>query len=128
MSDVQTLNIRSNIIMTTVIWYSSVCHYPLLRQDSETWWVNLIRTLLLFILPTLVEAYTEIQLVKRKLSSWNAVALLFIWITTCPIIYLHVRLSTTWNHHEWALVLNLNWIRVFLWTVKFLNTQFYIKI
>ena len=127
MSDTEILNIRSNIVMTTVVWYASVCHYPLLRQDSETWRINLIRTLLLFILPTLVEAYTEIQLVKRKLSGWNAIALFLIWGISIPIIYLHVRLSTTWNQHEWELLLALNWIRVFLWTVKFLNTQFYIK-
>ena len=45
MSDTEILNIRSNIVMTTVVWYASVCHYPLLRQDSETWRINLIRTL-----------------------------------------------------------------------------------
>ena len=128
MSDIQTLNIRSNIIMTTVVWYASVCHYPLIRQDSETWRINLIRTLLLFILPTLVEAYTEIQLVKRKLSDLNAAALFLIWGISIPIIILHIQLSTTWNRHDWELLLALNWIRVFLWTVKFLNTQFYIKI
>lgn len=127
MSDTEILNIRSNIVMTTVVWYASVCHYPLLRQDSETWRINLIRTLMLFILPTLVEAYTEIQLVKRKLSGWNAVALFLIWGISIPIIILHIQLSTAWNRHDWELLLALNWIRVFLWTVKFLNTQFYIK-
>jgi len=122
MSYIQTLNIRSNIIMTTVILYASVCHYPLLRQDSETWRVNLIRTLLLFILPTLIEAYTEILLVLRNQSRWNAIALLLIWIITFPIIYLHIQLSTTWNRTEWELLLNLNWVRAVLWTLKCLST------
>lgn len=122
MSRIQLLNDRTNIIMTTVIWYSSVCHYPLLRQDSETWKQNLIRTLVLFLLPTLIEGYTEILLVKRNESTLNAACLLIIWIITCPIIYLHVQLSINWERNDWELLIILNWIRVFLWTVKCVNT------
>lgn len=120
--DIPTLNAKASIIMTTVVLYASVCHYPLMRQDSETWKENLIRTLSLFGAPTLIEACTEIMLVCEGRSKLNAFLLFLIWGVSCPVLYLHVRLSDVWNRDDWEVLLVLNWVRVFLWSVKCFNT------
>lgn len=127
------LQIASTLLMTGIIWFVQIVHYPLfarvdaagfMRYEAEhatrTGWVVgplmciELATAALMLMPQLRPAFIG------KASAWTGLLLvLLIWASTAFIqVPLHNRLAAGSDAVVIARLVSTNWIRTIAWTLR----------
>ena len=125
------LHLFSTLLMTGVIWFVQLVHYPSFRfvapeKGREAAQFHQKKTGLLVVPLMLVEMGTAILLM---LSSWvtqygnflmvNLVLLFFIWgATFLKIVPIHRKLAEGLDVKAISSLVSLNWVRTILWTLR----------
>lgn len=117
--------------MTGLIWFVQIVHYPLMEgwphDDFGRWEIaHRDRTGPVVIPPMLTEGAVAIWLLvkcPRGVSGWlpllGVVLLAGIWSSTFFLqVPCHLRLSTGWDPATHRFLVDSNWIRTGLWTVR----------
>jgi hypothetical protein len=117
--------------MTGVIWFVQLVHYPLMEgwpHDTFGVWETRHRdkTGLVVVPPMLTEGVVALMLLARRprgVAAWmvwmGAAALGGIWASTFLLqVPCHVRLSMGWDAATHARLVQTNWIRTILWSVR----------
>ncbi|MEI7782497.1 MAG: hypothetical protein WCJ18_11305 [Planctomycetota bacterium] len=132
-SMVVILNLAATAVMTGVIWYVQLVHYPLMagwpHDDFGRWEaLHRERTGLIVVPVMLVEGATAALLLARRPAGlpaglpWLAAALLLgVWASTFLLqVPCHQRLAAGWDEGVHARLVETNWLRTGLWTARFL--------
>lgn len=123
------------IWLTGLIWYVQIVHYPLYKLVSQEDWLeyekaHVRRTKWVTFYPMLVEALTGVLTLYMWYSKNMAIEILLLmgingilalstWITTFTIQYpLHMQLCQAYNLVYIQRLINSNWLRVFIWTLR----------
>lgn len=118
-------------LMTGVIWYVQLVHYPLMAgwpHDEFSVWESRHREMTgLVVMPAMiVEAATAVSLfaysprgVSRWVISLGGLLLAGIWASTFLLqVPCHDLLSLGWDETVHARLVETNWVRTVLWTVR----------
>lgn len=116
-------------LMTGIIWFVQVVHYPLFHSVSSPLWPDYAkqhqwRTSLVVAPIMLVEVFSGILiwLFVHPVSDWfffNMGLLFFIWLSTGWIqMPLHHQLRSEKQGHLIDNLVKSNWIRTFSWTLR----------
>ena len=121
----------STLMMTGLIWFVQLVHYPLMRQVGESGFAryereHTRRTTWIVAPLMLAEAATTGSLVlyahaptERLLSVAGAALLLVIWISTAALqVPCHRKLTKGFDKLALERLVRSNWIRTFAWTVR----------
>lgn len=121
----------TTVLMTGLIWFVQVVHYPLMKRISKeefieyerehmrrTTWVVAPLMLLeagsAMTLPVFVEGGTD-----RILAWFGLILLLAIWASTaCLQVPCHRRLSSRFDATAIQRLIQTNWIRTIAWTLR----------
>ncbi|MCB1106845.1 MAG: hypothetical protein KDK76_01970 [Chlamydiia bacterium] len=113
-----------------IMWFLQVVHYPLYRKIKEgfvEYERSHIRRVACLLGPImLVEAITAILLMGistegtlTMLAGANLIVLILIWLSTFLFqVSQHQKLSIRFSHNILQGLINCNWIRTLLWTLK----------
>lgn len=117
--------------MTGLIWYVQVVHYPLMEgwphDDFGRWEAaHRERTAAVVAPGMLLEGFTALWLMARPprgVAPWllgaGAVALAGIWASTFFLqVPTHALLTMGWDERAHERLVDTNWIRTILWTVR----------
>ena len=135
------LQVVSTWYMTGLIWFVQLSHYPLMNRVSEDRYVefqraHMMRTSLAVGPMMLIEAFTAATLLYLRpwfLSFHMAAfyfALLFaIWISTALLqVPCHAKLERGFDAAAHRRLVNTNWIRTALWTIRAIGLAWYLRI
>ena len=116
------------LYMTGLIWFVQVVHYPLMSRVGQGAFIayeraHTRRTTWVTMPAMLGELATGLWLLLRHSDSgllWaNMILLSLIWMSTFFIqVPLHNRLSRQFNSSHHRLLVQSNWIRTVLWTLR----------
>ena len=125
------LHLFATLLMTGVVWFVQLVHYPSFRFVANEKGPEAVRfhqryTSMLVIPLMLVEMGTAILLM---LSSWvtqygnylliNLALLFLIWsVTFLRMFPIHRRLNQNMNEETISSLISTNWIRALLWTAR----------
>jgi len=114
--------------MTGVIWFVQVVHYPLMGKIGSEAFLEYERhhqnrTFLVVGVQMVLELITGIWLCWQQsynpLQWWNLGLLIIIWLSTFLIQSpLHEKLGNEYKLDWQRKLVNTNWIRTILWTVR----------
>ncbi|RMG62292.1 MAG: hypothetical protein D6722_18645 [Bacteroidetes bacterium] len=127
MSLLWTLHLASTWMMTGIIWFVQVVHYPLFGRVGQaefvayeaqhTWRTGLVVAPLM-----LMELGSGLLLLWREGGSWlwvNIALLAGIWLSTALIqVPLHGQLHQGWEASRVRRLVGSNWIRTVAWTLR----------
>lgn len=116
----------ATIAMTGLIWFVQIVHYPLLARVghvsfAEYEQAHTRRTTFIVGPIMLLEAATAAALAVtlRPTALLGAGLLVFIWLSTALVqVPLHARLERGFDAAAWRMLVQSNWIRTCLWTVR----------
>jgi hypothetical protein len=124
-------NLAATLLMTGLIWFVQVVHYPLFASVGKpefTGYEKKHSHLTSFVVgpPMLIEAVSAVWLcwlAPARLPSWAAWAGLLlvalIWLSTAAIqVPCHARLDTGFHAVIHRRLVRSNWIRTFAWTLR----------
>jgi hypothetical protein len=125
------LHLFSTLLMTGVVWFVQLVHYPSFRfvadeKGSEAARFHQRKTGLLVIPLMLIEMGTGILLMS---SSWvtqygnyliiNLGLLFLVWgVTFLKMVPLHRKLAEQISEETVSALISINWIRTVLWTAR----------
>lgn len=124
------LNAAATLVMTGIIWFVQVVHYPLMEQVGASGFVTYEKlharwTSYVVAPPMLIEAATAvvIALDPGTIPAWQAWAglalILLIWCSTAGLqIPQHRLLARGFDPRAHARLVTTNWIRVVLWSAR----------
>ncbi len=125
------LHAAATWFMTGLIWFVQVVHYPLMRRVGPAGFVeyeaaHASRTTLIVGPPMLLEAACAVWIAFAPPAGipagagWIGVALLaLIWLSTGLVqVPLHARLSTGFDAAAHRRLVDRNWFRTVLWTLR----------
>lgn len=128
MKELILLQFIATFLMTGIIWFVQVVHYPLFLQvpieaREEYCKKHMRRTTIVVIPLMLLEVVTAIMLCIFLWGSifWlvNLVFILFIWISSFFIqVPLHYKLVSGGDSKIVDRLVTGNWIRTILWTIR----------
>lgn len=120
----------ATLLMTGVIWYVQLVHYPLMagwpHEDFPRWEAAHRQQTGYVVVPAmLVEGITALIVLVRRpagvpawLAASGAVVVLVLGVSTFAIqVPLHDALSKGWDAASHARLVQSNWLRTILWTV-----------
>lgn len=123
--------ILSTLCMMGLIWFVQIVHYPLFKYVSKTNFVEYEKkhmTLTTYVVMPLMllELGSSFALLLVKPSSFstffvytNLFLLSIIWLSTFFIqVPLHNKLSENFNEKNIEKLVNSNWIRTILWSLR----------
>ena len=117
-------------ILAGMMWFVQVVHYPLYKKIKEKFMEyersHIKRAALLIGPLMLIEVITAIILIGMtpggtltQLATANLVLLFLIWISTFLFqVAQHQKLSVQFSKKNLQGLINTNWIRTVLWTIK----------
>lgn len=116
----------ATIAMTGLIWFVQIVHYPLLARVghgsfAEYEQAHTRRTTFIVGPIMLLEAAAAAALAVtlRPPALLGAGLLVFIWLSTALVqVPLHARLERGFDASAWRMLVQSNWIRTCLWTVR----------
>jgi len=120
----------TTIFMTGLIWMVQVVHYPLMDGVGESLFTTYesrhTQTITWIVMPImLIELGTAILLILNPSSyslNWLVTALILlvlIWISTAFLqVPMHQKLSAAFDAKAHQTLVQTNWIRTILWTVR----------
>ena len=130
-NEVLLANAASSLIMTGLIWFVQIVHYPLLAQFGSTQSVEVAhehqrRTSWVVALPMAVEGVTTLILLVNApdevsvLLPWMGAVLLAIALgsTLFLSVPLHARMATSHNDEVGRKLVVTNWPRTIAWTAR----------
>ncbi len=124
------LHILSTAIMTGIIWFVQIIHYPLFSFVKDANFISYerehIRLTKYLIMPAmaieLVSAFALVFISRPEVQlfySINLVLLLLIWVSTFFIqVPLHSKLTQLKDDSAIKRLVNSNWIRTALWSFR----------
>lgn len=125
------LTTLTSALMTGLIWFVQIVHYPLFREVGESAFVryenrHTIRTgwvVVPIMIPELVFTFwlgVDPPAHINPAFVWVLIGLtVIIWLSTGLIqVPLHTRLNREWNPKHHRNLVNSNWIRTICWTLK----------
>lgn len=121
------LHLASCLMMTGIIWYVQIAHYPLLRQirDIPAYEKRYYPLASIVIIPIMaVEAITAIAITVGRVfidPYWYAsLGLLgLVWLVTILIhIPAHQKLQQQRDESVIEQIIRYNWIRTFFWSLR----------
>ncbi len=123
----------ATVFMTGVIWYVQLVHYPLMsgwpHDDFPQWEAAHREQTGLVVVPAmLAEGLAAVLILAHRpagvpmwLAAGGAIGLLAIWGSTFAIqVPLHDQLATGWDAAAHARLLETNWLRTVLWSLRVL--------
>ena len=122
--------------MVAVIWFVQIVHYPLflnVKSDHITYFTQHQTLISWIVLPAmLLEAVSLVLLwseyKNNTLFIISVILLVLIWISTFFIqVPIHQHLTQNPNQELIIKLIKSNWIRTFLWTIKFITITLLIK-
>jgi hypothetical protein len=130
--DILFVHASVTILMTGLIWFVQVVHYPLMSRIGVAEFVvyeheHRRRTTMIVAPLMVIEVATAISIAFFATSlgvspawAWFALALLMvIWCSTAVLqAPLHERLSRRFNTDVWRLLVESNWIRTGVWSAR----------
>ena len=130
MSQILILHLISTSIMCGVIWIIQLVHYPLFNfvriEDFTQFEKSHCNRITLIVLPTMgVELLSAIILLyisqDNLIYQINLFLLVLIWISTFLIqTRQHQKLNLGYNENIHKNLVNFNWIRTILWSIRIL--------
>ena len=123
------LQLITTFAMFGIIWYVQLVQYPLFALVGKEGWTAYelqytTRAGWVIAPLMLVELTTAVLLVirkpkVRKLFTINLILLACIWLSTFAIqVPLHESLSTGWDSEDLSRLVDSNWIRTALWSIR----------
>lgn len=125
------LNTAATLLMTGLIWFVQIVHYPLFRQIPRERCVSYVRlhgkmTSLVVIPVMLTELVTSILLVLYRPPGLSLLAVsaglalvLLIWASTFLLqVPCHQRLSRDYDEATINMLVRSNWARTILWSLR----------
>jgi hypothetical protein len=125
------VNLAATAVMTGVIWYVQLVHYPLMsgwpHDDFGRWEaLHRARTGLVVVPAMLIEGVTALMLAWRRPPrvpawlAWAALALVMAIHASTFLVQVpcHDRLSAGWDEAVHARLVATNWVRTGLWTAR----------
>ncbi len=125
------LHALATLLMTGIIWFVAVVHYPLLLKIGQEHFIEYMAdhqrlTGFVVIPPMLAELITAVMLVLYPPDSvplfllWiGLILVIIIWISTFAIqVPLHRKLANGFDHISTRSLVATNWIRVILWSLR----------
>ena len=125
------LQVLVTSVMTGLIWFVQIVHYPLMdgwpHDDFGNWEVaHRERTGPVVIPPMLIEGVVSVWLLVHRPRGVHPLfpvigmtALLGIWASTFFLqVPCHLRLSTGWDAQTLRFLVDSNWIRTILWSFR----------
>ncbi len=130
MNQILLAHIISTSIMCGVIWVVQLVHYPLFKfvriNDFPEFERSHCNRITLIVLPTMgVELLSAILLVyiskENLIYQVNLFLLILIWISTFLVqTRQHQKLSSGFDENIHKNLVNFNWIRTILWSIRIL--------
>jgi hypothetical protein len=124
-------NVASSLVMTGLIWFVQIVHYPLFavvgaREFADYEKKHSHLTSLVVGPPMLIEAASAISLVflaRGPLASWavwmGLALVALIWLSTAAIqVPCHARLEAGFDSSVHRRLVRSNWIRTIAWTLR----------
>ncbi|MCA9282656.1 MAG: hypothetical protein H6812_07935 [Phycisphaeraceae bacterium] len=121
----------ATLLMTGVIWFVQVVHYPLMRLVGEAEWVayerNHQRRISFIVIPLMMIELTSATLLAfapltERLDQLNKAAfglLIVVWLSTFLVqVPLHRRLERGYNERSIRLLVSTNWVRTIAWSCR----------
>lgn len=125
------LQLLATVFMTGVIWYVQLVHYPLMsgwpHDDFPRWEAAHREQTGLVVVPAmLAEGLAVVVILAWRpvgVPAWlawsGAGLLLAVWASTFAIqVPLHEQLSAAWDAAAHAWLVQSNWLRTVLWSVR----------
>jgi hypothetical protein len=124
------LHAGSTLMMTGLVWFVQLVHYPLFpfaalgnfpaferaHQRRTNW---LVTPLMLTELATAVALFVSMRGPLSSLAGWGLALLAVIWISTAAIqVPLHRRLTRGFDDRFVALLVRSNWLRTSTWSAR----------
>ena len=124
-------NLGSSLVMTGLIWFVQIVHYPLFASVGAGEFAGYEKkhaqlTSLVVGPPMLIEAASALGLVflaRGRLASWavwvGLALVALIWLSTAAIqVPCHSRLEAGFNSAIHRKLVRSNWIRTLAWTLR----------
>lgn len=121
------LHIISTLLMTGAIWIIQLVHYPAFRfidkSKFEAFENFHTKNITFFVAPVMMIELVSSFLVYQYLSAYsfftNLLSILVLWLTTFFIfVPLHGKLNNGYQLQTINKLINLNWIRTILWSLR----------
>lgn len=129
-------HLLSTLAMMGIIWFVQLNHYPLfheIKANFTNYEAEHVRRTSYVIMPLmLLEFVTAFLLINRQ-PGWfwisNFILLLLIWGSTFFIqVPLHNSLQGNYNEKTVNQLINSNWVRTILWTIRSISLLIMIKL
>lgn len=140
-SIIWVLQVASTWYMAGLIWYVQLAHYPLMNRVSEPNYIefqraHMNRTVIAVGPAMLIEAITATALlfVRPAFLSFDAALILFvlgigIWLSSAFLqVPCHLKLEHGFDAAAHRRLVNTNWIRTALWTIRAIGLAWYLRI
>ena len=132
---VLTANIFSSFALFGLIWCVQLVHYPFFLRSEKSHFIEHIGfhkvRISFIVVPLMVtELFTSgwLSFYTQSLKEWHIIGfitVILIWLVTFLIqVPLHEKLTEGYNEQVIRKLIQSNWIRTFLWTVKSLSSLF----
>ncbi|MEM7227480.1 MAG: hypothetical protein AAF432_01555 [Planctomycetota bacterium] len=121
----------ATVMMTGLIWFVQVVHYPLFSRVGEDWFVRYeadhTRLTTYVVAPCmfveLITAGLLVFLAPEGIATWllwTGIALVGVnWFSTAFIqVPCHNKLGAGFDEATWRRLVNTNWIRTFAWSAR----------
>ena len=125
------MSLASTLVMTGVIWFVQVVHYPLFAGVGEERFVAYAavhsRTTSWVVAPPMVlELTSAILLLAKPPDGVSSTALqvalgltVVTWLATFLLsVPMHTRLATAFDRDAWRRLVATNWVRTAAWTAR----------
>jgi hypothetical protein len=124
------IHLFSTIFMTGLVWFVQIVHYPLMREVSEANFPSFEqqhtqRTSIIVAPVMLLELFSGVAfgymfpIGSTDLFLINLALLILIWVSTFLIqIPLHGKLTKGFERGTHLRLVNSNWVRTILWTIR----------
>ena len=119
--------LSSTLMMTGIIWFVQLVHYPLFKEIPENYFVNyeqkhtaktgyLVAPLMLL---ELISGFCVWYKASYWTDHWAMLMLLIVWLSTFFIqVPLHRKLSQQYDLESINRLIQSNWIRTICWTTR----------
>lgn len=125
------LNFISALLMTGVIWFVQIVHYPLFQSVGQSDFTSYEHAhtrrtgyvvgpfMIVELISTVALLFMELQPVLTEIAWLNAALVALVWFVTFTVqVPIHRKLAVVTDRDLIDKLIRSNWIRVFLWTVR----------
>ncbi|MDX1640115.1 MAG: hypothetical protein R3220_00360 [Balneolaceae bacterium] len=128
-------NIFSSFALFGLIWCVQLVHYPFFLRSDQTNFIEHIAfhksRISMIVVPFMItELLTSgfLAFQAEVLAGWHTfglITVILIWLTTFLVqVPLHGKLSDGYDESTVQRLINTNWIRTFLWSIKSLSSLY----